>query len=170
MEKVDMSKVTTKTSLRAVALAVLTLVSACSAGGAQTGPTFDQVAAQVPRVPSDRARIFFYRDYEPYDSLGRPDITLNGKVAGVSEPGGVFYRDVAPGEYRVAISHDTLYPNEDKTISLAAGSTAFVKIESLKSYNSGDSTHDPDTFVVAVEPPSAGPTDIASKRYFANGG
>ena len=88
----------------------------------------------------------------------------------VSEPGGVFYRDVPPGKYLVAISHDTLYPNEDKTVSIAGGQTAFVKIESLRSYNSGDSSYEPDTFVVAVVGPADGQRDIATKRYFANGG
>ena len=164
-----MSRAATSIILRAVAPALIAFLSGCAAGGAPAGQTFAQVAAQVPPAPPDRARIFFYRDYEPYDSLGRPDITLNGKVAGVSEPGGVFYRDVPPGKYLIAIDHDALYPNEDKTISIGGGQTAFVKIESLKSYNSGDITHEPDTFVVAVVDPADGQKDIASKRYFANG-
>ena len=120
-------------------------------------------------MPADRARIYFYRAYEPDKSVAGPDITPSGKVAGVSEPGGVFYRDVPPGEYRVAASHDPFYADEDKTLSLAAGSTAFVKIESIRGYDSGNHTYDPDTFVVAVVDPTDGQRDIASKRYFANG-
>ena len=169
MEKVVMSRVTTSLPLRAVALAVLTSLSACAGGGGPTGPTFAQVAAQVPPVPPDRARIFFYRAYEPYESLARPDILLNGKVAGVSEPGGVFYRDVTPGEYRVAVDHDALYANENKTVSLAGGSTAFVKIESLRSNESPPEADDPNTFVVVVVGPTDAQREIASKRYFANG-
>ena len=163
------SRATTNVFLRVAALAVLTFLSACTGGGAPGGPTFAQVATQVPAVPADRARIYFYRAYEPYESVARPDITLNGKVAGVSEPGGVFYRDVPPGECRVSDSHDTFYPDEDKTLSLAAGSTAFVKIESIRGYDSGNHTYDPDTFVVAVVNPTDGQRDIASKRYFASG-
>jgi hypothetical protein len=165
MEKVVMSRTTTSIHLRAVALSVLTFLSACAGGGAPAGPTFAQVA---PQVPPDRARIFFYRADDPYGNQARPDITLNGKVAGVSEPDGVFYRDVLPGEYRVAVSHDPLYPNEDKTISLAGSSTAFVRIESLQSSN-GNNTYDPNTFVVVVVGPADGQREIASKRYFANG-
>jgi hypothetical protein len=168
MEKVVMSRAITNIHLRVAALAVLTFLSACAGGGAPAGPTFAQVAAQIPAVPADRARIYFYRAYEPYESVARPDITLNGKVAGVSEPGGVFYRDVPPGD-RVAVSHDTFYPDEDKTLSLAAGSTAFVKIESIRGYDGGNHTYDPDTFVVAVVDSTDGQRDIASKRYFANG-
>jgi hypothetical protein len=164
-----MSKATAYINLRVTALAVLTFLSACAGGGAPAGPTFAQVAAQVPAVPADRARIYFYRAYEPYESLARPDITLNGKVAGVSEPGGVFYRDVPPGEYRVAVSHDALYPHEDKTLSLAAGSTAFVKIESLRSNESAQEADDPNTFVVAVVDAADAQREIGSKQYFPNG-
>ena len=165
-----MSRATTITPVRAAAFAALTLLSACAGGGGPAGPTFAQVAAQVPAAPPDRARIFFYRDYEPYDSLGRPDVTLNGQVAGVSEPGGVFYRDVPPGKYVIAIDHDAMYPNEDKTIAIGGGQTAFVKIESLKSNDSASDFDEPETFVVDLVDPADGQKAIASKRYYANGG
>jgi hypothetical protein len=165
-----MSRSTTITPVRAAAFAALTFLSACAAGGGPTGPTFAQVAAQVPPAPPDRARIFFYRDYEPYDSLGRPNITLNGQVAGVSEPGGVFYRDVPPGKYVIATDHDALYPDENKAISIGGGQTAFVKIESLKSNDSAADSDNPETFVVDLVDPADGQKAIASKRYYANGG
>jgi len=117
-----MSKVTTNVPLRAVALAVLTFLSACAGGGPPAGLASAQVAAQVPPVPPDRSRIYFYRDDDPYPSQGM-DITLNGEVTGVSEAGGVFYRDMPPGKYLVATSHEPLYPHEDKTISIAGGQT-----------------------------------------------
>src|SRR5215472_15546210 len=78
------------------ALGVLALLAACTGAVGPAGPTLAEIAAQLPPVPVDRARFFFYRDYEPYESLGRPYVTLNGEVAGISEPGGVFYRDMQP--------------------------------------------------------------------------
>jgi len=166
---VAMPNVAARRYLRLSALAALALLPACTGGGAPAGPTFAQVATQVPPVPPDRARIFFYRDYEPYDSLGRPYVTLNGEVAGIPEPGGVFYRDVAPGSYLVAIRNPTYYPDQDKTVPAAAGQTIYVKVESLKSYNSGDSMWEPDTFVAVVVDPVTGQRDVATKRYFLNG-
>src|SRR5260370_9091487 len=83
----------------ALFLAAIALVSACAGGGAPAGPTFAQVAAQLPPVPPDRARIFFYLDYEPYENLSRPYVLLNGEVSGISGPGGLVYREVAPARY-----------------------------------------------------------------------
>jgi hypothetical protein len=120
-------------------------------------------------VPSDRARFFFYRDYEPYESLGRPYVTMNGEVAGISEPGGVFYRDMPPGTYLIAVRNNTFYPDQDKTVTAAAGQTFYAKVASIKGYNSGDSMYEPDTFAVVVVDPADGQRDIASKRYFPNG-
>ena len=150
-------------------LAAMALVAACAGGGAPAGPTFAQVAAQLLPVAPDRARIFFYRDYEPYESLGRPYVLLNGEVAGISEPGGVFYRDVAPGRYVVSVKSNTLYPDQEKTVDARGGETGFVKVESIQSYNAGDKTYVPDTFTVVVVGPADAERDIASKRYFPNG-
>ena len=153
----------------ALLLAAIALVSACAGGGAPAGPTFQQVAAQLPLVPPARARIFFYRDYEPYESLSRPYVLLNGEVAGISEPGGVFYRDVAPGRYVVSVKSNTFYPGQEKTVDARGGETAYVKVESIKSYNSGNSNYEPDTFAVVIVDPAQAQREIASKRYFPNG-
>jgi hypothetical protein len=70
--------------LRIVVLGALALPAACGGGGSPGGLTLADVAAQVPPVLADRARFFFYRDYEPYESLGRPYVTLNAEIAGIS--------------------------------------------------------------------------------------
>ena len=153
----------------AIGIAVLMILSACVGGGGPAGPTLAEVAAQIPPVPPDRARFYFYRDYEPYESLGRPYVTLNGDIAGISEPGGVFYRDMPAGTYLVAVRSSTFYPDKDKTVTAAPGQTIYVKVESLKSYNSGDNFYDPDTFAVVIVDPADGRRDTAAKRYFPGG-
>lgn len=153
--------------VRTVLAGVLVLLSGC-AGGAG-GPNFAEIAAQQPPVPPDQARFFFYRDYEPYESLGRPYITMNGAVAGISEPGGVFFRDTPAGTYLIAVRNNTLYPDQDKTVTAVGGQTFYVKVTSIKSYNSGDSIYEPDTFVVVIVDPADGRRDVASKRYFPGG-
>lgn len=154
-----------RAQFRLAAALVLAAVSACTSGAG--GPRFADVAAQLPAVAPDRGRIFFYRDYELYDSLGRPYITLNGAVAGISEPGGVLYRDVAPGRYLIAVRNSGPYPDQDKTVQVAGGQTVFAKIESLKSYNSGFESYEPDTFVVVIIDPEQGRRDVAPLRYFS---
>src|ERR1700726_3614138 len=88
------------TFLRAVAAGVMMLLSACTGG---REPRYADIAAKVPPVVADRARLYFYRDYEPYESLGRPYIYLNSQRNGISEPGGVFYRDIPEGTYLVLV-------------------------------------------------------------------
>jgi hypothetical protein len=42
-------------------------------------------------------------DYQPYVSLARPYVRFNGRIVGISEPGGAFYRDVVPGGYDITV-------------------------------------------------------------------
>jgi len=71
-------------------------------------------------ISSERQSLQFYRDYEPYESLARPWIYLNNEKVGMSEPGGVYYRDVAPGTYRIKVDSEGLYWHQFKTVTLAA--------------------------------------------------
>lgn len=149
-----------------LALGASLLVAACAGG--PPGPTYSQVAQTIPTLPAGEARIFFFRDYEPYESLARPWIYLNGQKVGVSEPGGVYYRDVAPGTYRIRVDSEGQYWNQFKTTSLAAGDVRYVKIESLRSWDEGDD-FDRDTFVVALIGPPVAQRQIAGLRYVSGG-
>jgi hypothetical protein len=75
------------------------LLALTSIGLAVWGPAVaaGTAAPGVAPVSPGTARIWIYRDYEPYETLARPYVRLNGAVIGISEPGAVFYRDVAPG-------------------------------------------------------------------------
>jgi hypothetical protein len=142
-------------------------LAACAGGGAPSGPQFSQVAAQLPPVPPDRARFFFYRDYSLYDSLQRPEITLNGQPAAVAEIGGVSYRDEPPGTYLISVPYSAFYPYKDKTVTVAAGQTVYVKIQSNILYNNDTlADYDWDYFVVVLVDPAQAQTEIADKRYF----
>ena len=95
---------------------------------AQLPPTSSVV---IPPIPAGEARIWFYRDDGPYESQERPFVRLNGQVAGISEPNGAFYRDVAPGGYSVtADSYLSGYFNQFADIGLSAGQQAFIKVQS----------------------------------------
>ena len=133
-------------------------------------PLFAQAASTVPPLAAGMARIYFYRDYEPYESLGRPAIFLNGQTTGISIPGGAFYRDVAPGTYRVTVSTNydfypnLIYPDELGDVPLAVGETRYFKIESLRSWTERKG-FSRDTFVVALIDPRQAVRELPRMRY-----
>jgi hypothetical protein len=146
---------------------VLLALSVCANPPA---PSFAQAAATVSPVPAGMARIYFYRDYEPYESLGRPLISLNGHTVGISIPGGTFYRDVAPGTYRVTVftnydfSPNLIYPDELGDVPLAVGETRYFKIESLRSWTERKGFNR-DTFVVALIDPRQAVRELPRMRF-----
>ena len=156
-----------KSFVRALVFAVAVGLVGCAGGGEPPGPRFADVAAQIPPVPPDRARFFFYRDYSLYNSLQRPYIALNGQPVVISEIGGVSYRDVPPGTYVISVPYSAIYPYKDKTATVVGGQTTYVKIQT-NIYEPSDTLADyqPDIFVVVLIDPAQAQREIASKRYF----
>jgi len=109
---------------RLAAVAVLALL----AEGCTHPPVTASIA--VPPVPAGVARIWFYRDDEPYAGKGRPAIAANGAYVGIAELGGAFYRDVPPGRYHVTVETYGVDFNQTADLDLAAGQQAYVKIVS----------------------------------------
>jgi len=66
--------------------------------------TREPVFASVRTTPvrADLARVYFYRAFEPYESLARPLIYLNGTPLAPSEPGAASFRDIDPGALPLA--------------------------------------------------------------------
>jgi hypothetical protein len=147
-------------------LRLLVFLLLAVAGCAQP-PPFPAVAPLIPPLAPDLSRIYFYRDDEPYESLSEPYIYLNGKRTGTSILGGVFYRDVVPGTYLISVDTVGIYWNPFKTVTLQPGDTLYVKIESLRSWESsgGEGDYEADTFVVAIIPPEQGEKELAGMRY-----
>ena len=136
--------------MRRAALFLFGLLAACAAG-----PRFAEVAGSLPPPPPGAARIFFYRWYEPYETLSQTTAYLNGAPVGVTQPGSVLYRDVPPGQYAIKVDSYYSFPNQFKTVQLAAGDTLFVRVESLHSWSgcTGNILDCPDTFAVSLQPP-----------------
>jgi len=93
--------------------------SGCSA----TGPKYTEYRSKIPAVPSDKGRIYFYRDDSMLGAALTPDIKLNNKAVGESLPGGFFFVDQAPGKCSVSTSTEvertlefTLAPAEVKYV------------------------------------------------------
>ena len=47
-------------------------------------------SVSIAPIPAGEARIWFYRDYEPYAGKGLPAIAANGGYVGAAELGGAF--------------------------------------------------------------------------------
>ncbi len=112
--------------------AVLVLLAAVGC----TPPGVTGSVASSP-IPSGAARIWFYRNYEPYAGRGRPAIDANGEYVGIAELGGVFYRDVPPGHYHITVETNGVDFNQTTSLDLAPGQEAYVKIVSNPSWVSG---------------------------------
>src|SRR5712691_10548026 len=107
---------------RSATTAILLALTNCT----QLPPTS---SVAIPPIPAGDARLWFYRDGGPRETQQRPYLRLNGQIAGISEPNGTFYRDVAPGHYTVTVdSYLSGYFHQFVDISLAAGQEAYIKV------------------------------------------
>jgi hypothetical protein len=75
--------------------------------------------------------VWFYRPWEPSESLNFALIDMNGSYVGAAENGSTFYRDVPPGHYHIAPESFGRDFNRDRNVDLAPGQQLYVKIVSL---------------------------------------
>ena len=150
---------------------VLFGVSSC----APPGPPFASVAATIPPPPPGMARVFFYRWLEPYETLSRTIAFLNNQPVGLTEPGAVLYRDVAPGQYLISVQSEGRYPNQFKTVVLEPRDITYVRIESIRSWSpcgggggkggGGGNEGCWDTFVVVIMDPTVARSEMGYLRF-----
>ncbi|HEV2300203.1 MAG TPA: hypothetical protein VGR91_01415 [Stellaceae bacterium] len=144
-------------SAAAIALVALVLGSAAPAA---------TKAAALPPIPAGMARIWIYRDHDPNLSLARPYVRLNGAVAGISEPGGAFYRDVPPGEYYVTV--DSIGQDVDQwaRVAVVPGQQVYLKVDNLPYWDCGGGGRNGggwcrDTFYTRLQLPQVGAAEVA---------
>ena len=146
---------------RGAATAFLLIATSC----AQLPPTSSVV---IPPIPSGVARLWFYRDYEPYETLARPYVRLNDQVFGISEPGGAFYRDVPPAHYSITVDSAGRDVNQFAAVDLAVGQESYAKVLSLRSWLDDDC--EPwggcDTFYVRLMPADPARAAIAASPFY----
>jgi hypothetical protein len=133
--------------------------------GAWPAPQAPAASAVVSAPQAGTARIWFYRDYEPYGSRNFAPVSLNGALVGYVQPdGSAFYRDVAPGRYNITVASSGMDVNQDKNVDLAPGQEAFVKILASNSWESGGDTfaYRRDTFYVWLVPPQVARAELPS--------
>ena len=145
--------------------AVQAVLLLAMAGCAQQPVT---AAISIPAFPAGEARIWFYRDYEPYAGKGLPAIAANGGYVGQAELGGAFYRDVPPGHYHVTVQTVGIDTNQTANFDLPAGQEAYVKIVSLPSWETGGNKveWEKPTFYAWLIPNQVAQADVAHLSFY----
>jgi len=115
----------------------------------------------ISPIPSQAARIWFYRDASAYDGKESRLIRLNGAVVGQSQVGDAFYRDVPPGHYHLTVDTVVTDRTQEADVDLAAGQQAYAKIMSLH----GDFVDGGDEFYVWLMPAEAARAAIAGLSF-----
>ena len=107
---------------------VLTALAGC----ATSGPTFSEAKANLPAIPADQGRIFFYRT-AVIGAAVQPAVKLNDAVVGAAVPRGYFYADRPAGNYVVSTTTEvtrtlslTLAPGQIRYVQLNIGMGFFV--------------------------------------------
>jgi len=118
-------------------------------------------------IPPGAARIWFYRNYEPYGSRNFTSVSLNGTPVGYLQPtGAAFYRDVAPGRYHITVATEVRDVNQDSFVELAAGQQAFVKIMDLSTWETGGdkNVYSADAFYARLVPEQLAQAELSGAR------
>ncbi len=118
-------------------------------------------------VPAGQARIWFYRDWQPSESLNLANIDVNGSYFGSVANGSAFYRDIPPGIYHIAPASWARDLNQDTNVALGPGQQAYVKILSLTSWASSVSVSrdiQRNSFYAWLIPPQVAQAEIARGR------
>ena len=121
----NMARLTVSLLGHAAGLLLMLLATACAA------PPAPQVA--TPLLPG-QARIWFYRLWDPSESLNAANIDVNGVYVGSVEPGSAFYRDVASGVYQIAPQNKYLDYNQNTNVAVGAGQQIFIAVLDLASW------------------------------------
>ncbi len=137
-------------------------------GCAELPPSTNTVT--LPGIPPGEGRLWVYRDYQPYQTLARPYVRLNSRIAGISEPGGAFYRDLSPGVYRATVDTFGYDVYQFADAPVAAGQTTYVKVESLKFWwGRSRSSGGYDTFYTRLIPPEIAQAEVARSPFYGGG-
>jgi hypothetical protein len=85
---------------------------------------------QLIQTMSGQARVWFYRPWEPSESLDLALIDMNGSYVGAVANGSAFFRDVPPGHYHIAPESFGRDFNQDRNVDLSPGQQTLARIRS----------------------------------------
>ena len=129
-------------------------------------PSPPHTTAQFP-IPAGQARLWFYRDWQPSESLNLANVSVNGAYLASIENGNAIYRDVPPGHYQIAPMSFIPNSNQDANIDVVAGQQAYLKIVSSTAWGSDNTAAKNitrDAFYVWLISPTVAQGEIARDR------
>ena len=132
-------------------------------GCAQTAPP----PSAPPPIPPGAARLWVYRTYEPSVSRNFATVAVDGVGIGSLPPfGPAVYRDVPPGEHRLAVRNTGAESDQAQELEPAAGQEIFAKIVASESWLSGGSGQGVrrEAFVIWLVSPELAHADLAQQR------
>jgi hypothetical protein len=133
-------------------------------------------ATAIPPLSAQMARVWFYRDLNPNESMATPYVRIDGAIAGVSQPGGASYRDVLPGRHQVSVESYVNDANQARIVDLAPGAQVYAKVVPFDNFveggggggDGGGGGYHRDTYYLWLYPPEAARPAIA-QAYFYGG-
>jgi hypothetical protein len=142
-------------TLRPLLFSMLLFLGAC----ASPVPPGEALQGPLPAPRAGTARFVFYRTLDYYDTMAMPSVTLNEAPTGISQNGAVFFRDVAPGRYDMALTPTLPYPHQFKTVVVKPGDLYYVRINTLPNvactrFPAARCTED--TFIMTLVDPATG--------------
>ena len=78
---------------------LLAVLAAGLFGCSATGPRFSEVSQNLPSLGENEGRIYFLRN-SIMGAAVQPEVSVNGRVVGKSQPGSFFFIDRPAGSYR----------------------------------------------------------------------
>ena len=143
---------------------LLQIVQRAALLAAGVGSFLAMTAAFAP-ASAQSARIWFYRDLNPNESLAAPSVRIDGATTGFSEPGGAFYRDVAPGRHLLSVDSYVNDRNQTIDVALAPGGEVYVKVVPNDGYVEGGGEYSGgyhrNSYVLWLYPPDVARAAIA---------
>jgi len=92
---------------------------------------------------------------------------MNETIAGISEQGYTFYRDVPAGLYHISVESYGRDLYQFRDIALVPRQQAYVKILSLRSWVESGWNFSRDTFYVLIIPPTLAQAEISNYPFLA---
>jgi hypothetical protein len=122
----------------------------------------------LPAPVPGMARLWFYRQLLPGDTMDAPAVALNGKTVGWAPPGRSFYRDVPAGTYLITVQSYGRDANQSQDLAVAPGQEQYAEIQSLPSWideNRGRFARG--TYYVRVMPPPTALLAMSHTTYWS---
>lgn len=104
-------------------LVVAGFLSACAGG-----PRYSDMAANIPSVREDQARLTFFRESGYIGVLASTRIQIDGQTVGHLKNGSAFYVDRPPGAITVSADHPMSFGRYNLPVTTEAGKEYFFKV------------------------------------------